>query len=733
MAGGFKLGTASNGRAEAQARDLLARMTLQEKIGQMTQVTLAAIVRPGVGDGSPPRLDPQRLRRAVVEFGVGSVLNVSDRACTFEQWRSLVGEILRTAAEETRLGIPILYGIDSVHGANYTLGATLFPHNLGLAATWAPDLVEGCAAAAALETRASGIPWAFAPVLDLGRQALWSRFTETFGEDVHLASVMGKACIQGLQGGSLRDPARVAACAKHFIGYSRPNSGKDRTPAWIPEHALRELFLPPFESAVKAGVRTIMVNSGEVNGVPTHADRRLLTGVLREELGFEGVLVSDWEDIIRLKRVHHVASSFKEAVRMAIEAGIDMSMTPNTLTFCEALNDLVQEGVIAESRVDQSVMRILRLKLDLGLFESSHSSPGLAGAALRSESVRLSLQAARESLVLLKNEGDLLPLVSDSRILTCGPGADSIPALHGPWSYTWQGADESAYPAQLDTVFESLSRTAGGSRVIHVPGTGFDDEIDIRLAVEAAGSVDVVLLCLAEPLSVEKPGDIGDLRLPKAQLDLGRALMGVGTPVVLAVLAGRPRLVEDLVEGASAVLWAGYPGPQGGRALAEVLFGAEEPGGRLPFTYPREPASLWTYDHKHSEREDVRLGMDAYQPLFEFGAGFGYTRFEYSGLEVGTLPGQGIEVRVCVRNIGDRAGGETVQLFVADLYASLTPPVRRLKRFRKLHLEAGQRESLEFVLDRRELSFVGLDNQWRFEPGEFRVEVGGLSHTLLVE
>ncbi|HSR52455.1 MAG TPA: glycoside hydrolase family 3 N-terminal domain-containing protein [Acidobacteriota bacterium] len=707
---------------------LLSRMSLREKIGQMTQVALESLAASRQRPGSAFSFDRRALRRAVGEYAVGSVLNVADQAFPASRWRQVIGEIQEVALKETRQGIPVLFGIDSVHGANYTLEGTIFPHNLGLAATWNPDLARRCATVAARQTLASGIPWTFAPVLDLGRQPLWSRFTETFGEDVLLARRMGGATVEGLQ-----TSGKLAACAKHFVGYGVPATGKDRTPAYIPEHFLREYYLPPFEAAFQAGVDTVMVNSGEINGRPVHASKELLHDLLRVELGFQGVVVTDWMDVKRLHTIHRVASSLKEAVRLAVEAGIDMSMTPHSLEFCDLLQELVEEGRVAEERINRSADRILTLKGKLGLFDEP-----LAGNLdnLSAEGDRTTaLEAARQAVVLLRNQG-ILPLQGSPRVLLTGPGSDSLPALHGPWSYTWQGLDEQAYPDGLQTLRAALQDFLG-DRLVHRPGCGFQGQAQIEASVDALRQADLAVCCLAEEPSVEKPGDIEELSFPAVQLRLAEALLETGKPVVLIVLACRPRLFSEVAERAQAVLWAGYPGATGAQALSEILTGRSAPCGRLPFTYPRSSGSLLTYDHKNSEKEDIHLGMKAFNPLFQFGQGLTYTEFDYCDLRVGVdgletshqevvelRPGQQVSLSLTVKNSGSREGCEVVQLYVRDLYASLTPPARRLKDFRRLSLEPGSSQEVTFALHKRDFSFVHADNIRRTEAGDFEVLVG---------
>ena len=711
-----------------RAKSLLAQMSLAEKVGQMTQLEIGMVTD---GKGAQITVNPAKLRKAVVEYGVGSLLNVNDQALSREKW----GEILRqvqAAAAQTRLKVPVIYGIDTIHGANYVAGATLFPQPLALAATWNPELVEAASRVAAAETRAAGIPWNFSPVLDIGRQPLWARLYETYGEDVHLASTMGAATVRGYQGDDPGAPDRVAACMKHYIGYSFPTTGHDRTPALIPETTLREYFLPSFAAAVKAGALTLMVNSGEVNGVPGHVNRWLLTDVLRGELGFQGLVVSDWEDIKKVVTIHRAAATEKDATREAVLAGIDMSMVPSDYSFADLLKQLVEEGAVPVSRIDEAVGRILAVKSRLGLFDDplrGLQSTTVIGAPAARE---VSLRAARESITLLKNDGGVLPLRAGARVLVTGPAADSLPALHNGWTWTWQGDRAEAYPGGV-TLLAALRTRLGAANVTHAPGSGFDQEADVAAAVAAARAADVVIAVLGEPSYAETPGNIDDLTLPAPQLRLARELAASGKPVVLVLVEGRPRIVSAVADDMKAIVMAYNPGPEGGQALAEILAGDVNPSGRLPMTYPRHPHALRTYDHKAFEELDTSFGLKAYRPQFDFGAGLGYTTFAYSDLVVQPPDAAGAwSVAVTVANTGARAGAEVVQLYVSDHVASVTPPVKRLRRFAKVSLEPGQKREVRFQLTRDDLSFVGADGRATMEPGAFSILVGGLKHEFVL-
>lgn len=716
---------------------LIAEMTLAEKVGQMTQIELGVV---SVGEGGrdePHRLDPAKLRTAVVGHNVGSILNVINHSYSLAHWHEVIGAIQRIATEETRLGIPIIYGIDAVHGVNYTEGGTLFPQNIALAATFDPEMARRIGHVTAIETRASGIPWNFSPVLDLGRQPLWPRFYETLGEDAYLAAELGRALIEGYQGEDVGDPDRVAATMKHFVGYSYPVSGKDRTTALIPERQLRQLFLPTFQAAVEAGAKTVMVNSGDVNGIPVHASKFLLEDVLRDELGFDGVIVTDWEDVNKLHSVHRVAASPKDAVRLTVEAGVDMAMVPYDFSFYEHLIALVEEGVISEERIDESVRRILRLKEELGLFERPGPDFLPASRFADAAAQELNLQAARDAITLLKNEGGLLPLRKDQRVLVTGPAARSMTALNGGWTYTWQGQD-STYVGQYDlaTILDAVRQQVGGAHVRYAPGTTFEDEVDVASAVSLARQVDVAVVCVGEDAYAEKPGDIDDLTLSAVQLRLVEAIAATGTPVVLVLVEGRPRIITSVVDNVDAIVMAYQPGNEGGPAIAEVLYGEVNPSGKLPFTYPRAANDLVAYDHEWSATTGQQFGgigrVAGFNPLFPFGHGLSYTTFAYSNLNLGQ-PSVGVDgeqtVTITVTNTGSREGVETVQLYLSDLYASVAPAVKKLKRFRKVKLQPGASETVTFTLSRNDLAFVGQENRWIVEPGTFQVQIGDQTAT----
>jgi beta-glucosidase len=719
IVGGCGSGVTKMGKYDSEVDDLLAKMTLEEKVGQMNQVTLEVVSTRK--DDRHVQIDANKLREAIVDNHVGSILNCGGSANTLDNWHEIITAIQDVATKDTRLKIPVIYGIDSIHGANYIVDATLFPQSFAMAATGNAELVKKASEITAAETRAAGIPWNFNPVLGLARQPMWSRFWETFGEDPYLASVMAAAYVKAQQGDDMSASNKVAACMKHYFGYSMPLTGKDRTPAWIPDRMLRELFLKPFAAAAKAGVATVMVNSSEINGVPVHSSRYVLIDILRGELGFEGFVVSDWDDINNLYTREMVAADQREAVKMAVMAGIDMSMVPMDYSFYNHLVDLVKSGEVPESRIDEAVGRILKVKLELGLFENAYPDKNLAKDFATDKSTRLNLQAARECVTLLKNEGGVLPLSKDKKVLVTGPTANMLSIMNGGWTITWQGDREDLYPQEKKTVLEAVQEKIGSGNVNYVEGTSFDSEIDISRAVDAAGDADAVVVCLGEKTYCETPGNINDLTLDEAQLRLVKALAKTDAAIVVVLIEGRPRIIREIVDDADAIVMGYLPGQEGGVAISDVIFGDVNPSGKLSFTYPKYTGDFTLYDHKKSEK---------YEPQWPFGHGLSYTTFEYSNLNLNSTEiskSDSLKVSVDVKNTGKRAGKEIVQLYLQDVVASVTPSVRRLKRFIKVSLEPGRMKTVTFTLNPEDLSFIGRENVPVVEAGDFKIMISELT------
>ncbi|MEO6589226.1 MAG: glycoside hydrolase family 3 N-terminal domain-containing protein [Pyrinomonadaceae bacterium] len=726
---------------------LLKKMTVEEKVGQMTQLEIGQITS---GGDSNISIDPAKLQKAIVDYKVGSILNVNGHALPIDKWWEIIGAI-QNASMKTRLKIPNIYGIDSIHGANYVKGATLFPQEIGMAATWNPALMQKGTEITAMETRAAAIPWSFSPVLDIGRQPLWARFWETFGEDPYLAKVMGAAFIRGLEGNDVSSSNHVASSLKHYVGYSYPLNGRDRTSALIPENYMREYFLPTFKAAVDAGARTVMVNSAEVNGVPGHINKHLLTDVLKNEFGFDGFIVSDWQDIQKLVTQWKVAKDEKEATMMAINAGIDMSMVPYDYGFSDNLIALVKEKKVSMTRIDDAVRRILRVKYELGLFENPMPNPSVKNNFGKPEYVQASLEAARESLVLLKNDKNILPLAKNKKVLVTGPTADSLISLNNGWTWVWQGSEPSLYPTDKMTVQQAIEAKIGRKNFTFVQGTRLtrppnspanttptmtDEEVNVKKAVDEAKDADVVVLCLGEGSYTETPGNLTDLTLPETQLKFAEQIIAAGKPVILVMVEGRPRIISRIADKVSGILLALNPSSEGGTAISDVLFGDYNPNGKLPFTYPRSPNNYLTYDHKIFEVEETSFGNMATSPQFDFGSGMSYTTFAYSDLKFDkqSIPMNGtINVSFKVTNTGNRAGKETAILYLRDEVASLSPAGKRVKRFAKISLDPRQSKTLSFALNRDDFSFIGMDNKPLVEAGDFTVMVGNLKETFTLK
>lgn len=729
---------------ERRVDSVLSKMTLEEKVGQMAQFTVDVIGKGGNAyfSDEPFEIDPAMLDTVIGIHKVGSILNTSNnRARTTEVWEKTIRTIQERALKET--GIPIIYGIDAIHGTTYTAGATFFPQEIGMAATFNTALMEEGSRITAYETRASNIPWTFAPTMDLGRDARWSRIWESYGEDAYLNAQMAIASVRGFQGEDMNSVGsqNIAACLKHYLGYGVPVSGKDRTPAIISESDLREKFFEPFRAAIVDGnALSVMVNSGIINGVSTHADYRLLTEWLKNDLNFDGVVVTDWADVQNLLSRDHIATDYKGAVKAAINAGIDMVMEPYNLNFCPTLIQLVKDGEVSQARIDDAVRRVLRLKFRLGLFERpfwSHTEyPDFASPAHE----KAAKAAADESITLLKNQENILPIKAGARILVAGPNAHSMRTLNGGWSYSWQGEKVEEFAEQYNTVFEALQNKFGEGNVKYEPGVTYkmdgqyfeENTPEINRAVAAASGVDYIVLCVGENSYCETPGNLDELALSENQRDLAKALYKTGKPVILVLNEGRPRLIRDIEPDAKAVLQLYLPGNYGADALADVLTGEVNPSGKLPYTYPKFEQSLITYDHKPSQNIDGKMeGAYDYgaqtSVQYPFGFGLSYTTFAYGNLQVDKtdfVSGDNIDVSVAVSNTGGVAGKEAVLLFSSDLVASLSPDVRRLRAFDKILLNPGETKTVTFTLAADDLAFVNENGKWTLEEGEFKLQVG---------
>lgn len=732
---------------ERRVEKILSQMTLEQKVGQMAEVGIDMFGNSvsGVADSKEFILNEQVLEQVAERYKFGSVLNAPGKALTAERWNPLIEKINEVSIRHT--GIPTLYGIDAIHGATYTWGSPLFPQEVNAAASFNRQLVRNMAEMTAYEVRASNIPWTYSPTLDLGRKSSWPRQWESFSEDAYLTAEMARQMVLGYQGEDPNhiDQYHIAACPKHYMAYGMTNSGQDRTPAYVSIAELREKHFAPFKAAIEAGALSIMVNSASVNGIPTHADHELLTVWLKEGLNWDGMVVSDWADIVNLYTREKIAVDYKDAIRIAVNAGVDMSMIPYDINFCPLLIELVKEGKVSQERVDDAARRIIRMKVRLGLIDTPNTYlkdyPKFQGEEIR----EACYQAAAESITLLKNQDNILPLATDTKVLVVGPNADRMRPLCGGWSYSWQGDIVDKVLPNGTTILDAV-RNIGGKRVKYVAGVeyaekgNFEQEcnIDIQAAVRAARGVDVILLCLGENSYCETPGNINDMALSPNQQALAKALIATGKPVVLLLNEGRGRIISSFVDDVKAVVHTYLPGTEGAQAVADIVYGKVNPSGRLPYTYQKYPNAMTTYDHKCSESVDTMEGAYDYNAVvsvqWAFGYGLSYTTFEYSNLRV--LEGEyfkandKIRIAVDVTNTGNRDGKHSVLLFVNDDVASVIPDARRLRDFEKIELAAGQSQTVEFELDASELAFVDQHGNWTLEPGSFTVQCDNLTTKL---
>ncbi|HPG33551.1 MAG: glycoside hydrolase family 3 C-terminal domain-containing protein [Lentimicrobiaceae bacterium] len=743
--------THTNDNVEAKVEALLQKMSVEEKVGQMMQVTLDVLTYGENPQSSyePVMLDTAMLHKAFAQYHIGSVLNTANNSARDpQQWNRLIGQIQDYCIKESPNKIPVIYGLDMIHGASYAVGATLFPQQTGLAATWNTEHAKIAGEITAYETKATGASWIFSPVMDLGVDPRWPRFWETFGEDPYLAAITGKAFITGAQGANNTIGAsnHVATCLKHFMGYSQPRTGKDRTPALIPSNMLREYHLVPFKKAIDAGALTVMINSSVINGLPAHADKNLISGILKTELNFQGFAVSDWQDIEYLHTRHKIAESPKEAVKIAVNAGVDMSMVPFNFDFADYLLELVNEGEVPMERIDDAVRRILRVKFLLGLFEKPYTLAADYPDFGSERFAALALQATEESITLLKNNDHILPLNKHAKILVAGPAANSMRPLNGGWTYTWQGDMTDEFAADYHTIFEALQMNAARpENVVLCETVRYNTSGDYRGETvdsfekfkQQALQADYILLCIGENSYTETPGNLNDLYLSDNQQELIKTAASTGKPVILILVEGRPRIISKAEPLVSGILHAYLPGNYGGQALASIIYGDVNPSGKLPYTYPRYPNSLELYYHAYTEQlKDASSGNgQAFNPQFEFGYGLSYSKFEYSELSISKTmykPGETIKGSVKVLNNSTRAGMEVIQVYVSDLVASLTPPVKRLRSFSKIMLQPGEMQTVQFEIPVNDLAFVNQQEQWLIEKGEFTLTINQLSQTFKI-
>lgn len=723
------------------AKTAVNQLTLEEKIGQMMQLVTDLF---GTNDAQGVfHIDRAKADTLFSKYKIGSILNAPNTcAPTAAQWEEIISDIQKLSMKH--IGIPCVFGLDQNHGSTYTQGGTLFPQNINVGATFNRDIARQCAEATAYETRAVSVPWTFCPTVDLGRDARWPRIWENFGEDCYLNAEMGRMQTLGFQGNDPKhiDQQHVAVSLKHYLGYGVPWSGKDRTPAYISPSDLREKHFAPFLAAIREGAASIMVNSASVNGMPVHANHELLTVWLKEQTGWDGVLITDWADINNLYTRERVAKDKKDALCIAINAGIDMIMEPYSVDACILLKELVEEGKIPMSRIDDAVSRILRMKERLGLYKHPTQRlkdyPKFGGK----EFAQLALDGAVESMVLLKNEGNILPLAKGKKLLVTGPNANQMRCLNGGWSYTWQGHRTDEFAQQYNTIYEALCNEYGQQNVVLCQGVTYNEQgkyweentPDIEAAVRATADVDVIIACIGENSYTETPGNLTDLTLSQNQRDLVKALSKTGKPIVLILNEGRPRIISDIVPLCQAVVDILLPGNYGGDALAQLLSGKRNFSGRMPYTYPSEINSLANYDFKKSEEVGTMEGAYDYNARITqqwgFGTGLSYTTFEYANLRVNKThftKDDMLTVSVDVTNKGSMAGKESILLYSSDLIASMTPDGRRLRQFDKISLNPGETRTVTLQLPASDLAFVGYDGRWRLEEGDFLLTVGSLS------
>lgn len=782
-------------KLEAKVEKTLSKMTLDEKIGQMLELNLDLIGRMTVPNAKIDRnklanvmrgygqsddavkellklsdeeiinrfsnfnldiyegqvtpvwkLNETMLDTLISKYKVGSLLNApGTRAATLDQWQEWIGIIQKKSMKH--IGIPDIYGLDHNHGVTYTQGGTLFPQPINIAASFNTELARIGAEVTAYESRAGNCPWVYNPVIDLGRDPRWSRIWESYGEDPIVNSRMVEAQVLGYQGSDPNHLGKynVATCVKHYFAYGAPFTGKDRTPVYLSPSVLREKYFEPFKCAIQAGALSIMVNSGSVNGVPVHASYEYLTKWLKEDLQWDGMIVTDWADINNLYTRERVAKDKKDAIRIAINAGIDMSMDPYSVDFCILLKELVNEGKVSMERIDDAARRIIRMKYRLGLFDQ----PNTGGKGFEKfgsqEFAEKSLRAAEESEVLLKNEENILPLAKGKRILLTGPNANQMRCLNGGWSYTWQGSKAEDLAEQYNTIYEALCNKYGQENIILEQGVTYNEngayydenKPEIEKAVAAAAQADVIIACIGENSYCETPGNLTDLWLSTNQRNLVKELAKTGKPIILVLNEGRPRLIADIEPLAKAVVDILLPGNYGGDALANLLAGDANFSAKMPYTYPREINSLANYDYKVSEEVGTMSGAYNYDAKvslqWPFGYGMSYTTFEYSNLRVDKTrfdANDVLTVTVDVKNTGNCVGKESVLLYTSDLIASMVPDNKRLRAFDKVELQPGETRTVTFSLPAKSMAFVGFDGKWTLEEGDFVVKIGRLTQTI---
>lgn len=717
-----------NNDIEIKVQQLISQMTLKEKVGQMVNIGVPAILKGSYWDTRDTiDFNKEVFKKFIIDYAIGSIHNTPGYTPTKEDWYYLLKEIQDAAMQQSRLKIPVLYGIDNIHGANYVIGSTLLPHQIAVAATWNTELSKINGEITSYESRAASLPWNFNPNADVAMSPLWGRIAESFGEDPYLITEMTSAYLKGSQEKGLGNNTSTAVCLKHFIGYGAGRNGKDRANALIPENNLRTYFLPPFEKAVKDGAMGVMISSNAVNGIPCHINSYYINDILKGELGFKGVVISDFSDVDYLVDAHQSAKDKREATNMAVNAGLDMIMNPFDVDIADLIIDLVGTKEIPLSRIDDAASRILRLKFMLNLFDEPYTHPNQYPDFGSQKHLDLNYETAAEAITLLKNNNQILPLSTNKKVLVTGYASNSINILNGAWSRTFLGRDTIYNDPSKQTILDAIKNQLGTTNVEFAVGTDYTEDINTNLAIKKAKDADYIVVCLGEIPATEKPSDINELDLPAIQQELVKKLSKTGKPIILVLVEGRPRIIREIEPLADAVIMAYLPGDEGGRAISDVLFGKVNPSGKLPYTYPKYSGNFLTYYHKKADIRDIDWGYNGFYPQYEFGYGLSYTTFEYSNFKLSAdsiRPENEIIINVDITNTGKIAGKETIQLYLKDVVATVSPDSKRLVRFDKISLQPNETKTVQFKLNAEDFKTFGMNNKWIFEEGEFEIMVG---------
>ena len=714
---------------EEKIQDLLGKMTLKEKAGQMLNIGLPTILTGDYWDARENAVfDAERFKKYIIDLNVGSIHNTPGYLADNKEWYRIVKTIQDSAIQKSRLGIPVLYGIDNIHGANYVAGSVMFPHQIAMAATWNPELTEIGAKITSYESKSASLPWNFNPNADVAMSPLWGRISESFGEDPYLVSEMTNAYVKGSQQNDVGNLENTAICLKHFLGYGAGKNGKDRANAIIPEKNIRQYFLPPFEKAIAGGAKGVMISSNAINGIPCHSNKYYITDILKGELGFKGVVISDFSDVEFLVEAHQTAKDMREATKLAVNAGLDLLMNPYDAKVVDIIVDLVENKEIPMNRIDDAVTRVLRLKFELNLFDNPYNNPSDFKEFGGEKHIAENYKAASEAITLLKNKNDVLPLIKTKKVLVTGYSANSMNVLNGAWSRTFLGQDTQYNDPTKLTILDAIKNEVGASNVQYVEGTNYLEDINTSLAVSKAKKVDYIVVCVGELPATEKPSDINELDLPKAQQNLVEKLVKLNKPIILVMVQGRSRIIREIEPIVDGIVMGYYPGQEGGRAISDVLFGNINPSGKLPYTYPKYSGNHLTYYHKKTDIRDVDWGYNGFYPQFEFGYGLSYSKFEVSNLKISKKifsSNEKLNISIEVKNTSSLKGKEVIQLYLSDLIASVSPDSKKLVRFTKIELNPSEVKTVTFEINKEDLKFVGADNKWIVEDGEFEILVGG--------